>query len=306
MKSFKEFIIEASDFDEDLEQRAVKKFGTTHSHSEAGYVLRDGRMLDFSGKNDGGPHGMRSYDHREVQDVMDDKDLEDHTKMGAATRNMRTFMHKTGAIRYHPESGGNFDAVHEPTNQQLRTIMRGHRDLSFDGTMYVDHHNYETRENRSKEFHRPKAEDIKSFFRHEDDNIHESEYRMQHTAPKNDEETNAPGHAMDKCFPDFYHQHGWHFYGHGDRKTDQETHRILSMVRGKPDKVLKVYRAVPIHAKEINPGDWVTPNLTYAKQHGEGFMGDQKTKILSKKVRADEIWNNGDSMHEFGYHPKGT
>jgi hypothetical protein len=53
----------------------------------------------------------------------------------------------------------------------------------------------------------------------------------------------------------------------------------------------------------INPGDWVTINREYAKQHGESALkGDYK--IISKSVRAKDIFTNGDSIHEFGYWPK--
>lgn len=52
----------------------------------------------------------------------------------------------------------------------------------------------------------------------------------------------------------------------------------------------------------INPGDWVTLSRTYAKDHGDGqFEG--KYRILSKKVPAKHLYTNGDSIHEFGYHP---
>ena len=51
----------------------------------------------------------------------------------------------------------------------------------------------------------------------------------------------------------------------------------------------------------INPGDWVTINKAYAKQHGEGFSEGQK--ILTKTVSAKELYTAGDSFHEWGYSP---
>ena len=51
---------------EKTRERAVEEFGTTTRFSEAGYLLPDGQMLDFSGKNDGGPKGARTIDHREI------------------------------------------------------------------------------------------------------------------------------------------------------------------------------------------------------------------------------------------------
>ncbi len=52
----------------------------------------------------------------------------------------------------------------------------------------------------------------------------------------------------------------------------------------------------------INSGDWVTLTKEYAKDHGESALKGQY-KILSKKVKAKDIWTNADSIHEFGYHP---
>ncbi len=55
--------------------------------------------------------------------------------------------------------------------------------------------------------------------------------------------------------------------------------------------------------KTINKGDWVTLSRAYAKEHGDAHLGGQY-RILSKSVRADEVFTNGDSIHEWGYHPK--
>lgn len=56
--------------------------------------------------------------------------------------------------------------------------------------------------------------------------------------------------------------------------------------------------AVPV----INKGDWVTINRDYAKSHGESALNG-KYKILTKKVKAKDLYTNGDSIHEFGYWP---
>lgn len=56
---------------------------------------------------------------------------------------------------------------------------------------------------------------------------------------------------------------------------------------------------------DINAGDWVTLTREYAKDHGESALRGQY-KILSKKVKAKELWTNADSIHEFGYQPEAT
>jgi hypothetical protein len=52
----------------------------------------------------------------------------------------------------------------------------------------------------------------------------------------------------------------------------------------------------------INPGDWVTISRAYAKSHGESnLLGDYK--ILSKTVKASQLFTAGDALQEWGYHP---
>ena len=53
----------------------------------------------------------------------------------------------------------------------------------------------------------------------------------------------------------------------------------------------------------INAGDWVTLTKEYAKDHGESALKGEY-KILSKKVKAKEVFTNADSIHEFGYQPQ--
>ncbi len=52
----------------------------------------------------------------------------------------------------------------------------------------------------------------------------------------------------------------------------------------------------------INPGDWVTICRRYAKEHGEANL-QSGYSILSKTVKAKDLYTGGDSIHEWGYHP---
>lgn len=52
----------------------------------------------------------------------------------------------------------------------------------------------------------------------------------------------------------------------------------------------------------INRGDWVTISRRYAKEHGEGNLRGEY-KILSAKVRAGDLFTEGDSWLEWGYYP---
>ena len=52
----------------------------------------------------------------------------------------------------------------------------------------------------------------------------------------------------------------------------------------------------------INPGDWVTINKKYAKEHGEAHL-DGQYRIIQKTVRAKDLFTDGNSIHEWGYNP---
>lgn len=51
---------------------------------------------------------------------------------------------------------------------------------------------------------------------------------------------------------------------------------------------------------QINPGDWVAITKKYADDHRAGEIG---WTTISKKVKAKEIYTNGDSWDEWGYDP---
>jgi hypothetical protein len=69
---------------------------------------------------------------------------------------------------------------------------------------------------------------------------------------------------------------------------------LLANVPDKEDPKLK-----------INKGDWVSTSKAYAVDHGKSNLKN-KYRILSKTVKAKDIFNSGDSIHEWGYHPQVT
>jgi len=127
------------------------------------------------------------------------------------------------------------------------------------------------------------------------------DYRDAHRAPK--PQDNAAGYALNNIYPDdIYSAKALQYYGTGD-PFDKKTFQIINSLRNNPDKMVTIYRAIPddINA-DINAGDWVGITPEYAKMHGESRF-DGKYKILKKQVKASEIHNNGDSIHEWGYNP---
>ena len=133
-------------------------------------------------------------------------------------------------------------------------------------------------------------------------------YQGSHKAPGPD--FGAPLHDLTgggQMYPaDVYSEKAAQYYGTGNRKADIEAFNLAKRVRGNPDAEVTMYRAVPknVNAADINPGDWVTLSKDYAKTHGESVL-DKNYKILSKNVKAKELWTNADSIQEFGYNPSG-
>ena len=87
-----------------------------------------------------------------------------------------------------------------------------------------------------------------------------------------------------------------------------EMYKILRL-KGRADGPVWIHRAIPMEVYKklenkiaINRGDWVTTSKQYAKDHGESLFKDDY-KVISKRVRASEIFTNGDSIMEWGYYP---
>lgn len=104
--------------DEEKQQHrkdADEYFGHTYKWSETGYILTNGKKLDFSGRHEGGPGGYRTVDHRDIRDALgDDYGGSDYSG------SMVQFMSE-GNIRISPESGGiNLSVM--PTKNQLDSL----------------------------------------------------------------------------------------------------------------------------------------------------------------------------------------
>ena len=133
-------------------------------------------------------------------------------------------------------------------------------------------------------------------------------HRGDHAAPTRTGEY-APLHEMNKTYPDDIYDKSTQvrYYGHGAGDSwEQESFDVINAARGNPDMEIEVYRAVPNSAPdEVYAGDWVTPSKGYAQSHGERF-GDDGGKVLTTKVRAGDLFTEGNSPHEFGWSPTQT
>jgi hypothetical protein len=107
-----------------LFKRAKKEFGTTRDPYEAGWILPDGSMLDFSEKNEGGPSGQRSLDHRAVARLFPRKEYDEFDRqMGGQSRMMLEFCYR-GAIRMSLQPGLFSADVCRPMTGAQREVMR--------------------------------------------------------------------------------------------------------------------------------------------------------------------------------------
>ena len=116
------------EYNRELETAAIEEFGTTDDPREAGYILQDGTMLDFSGKVEGGSPGTRSYDHRQIGSIMDDLSGYD---------SLVEFASKTGSIRASISGNSMIIDIYGPiTRSQFEQLQ----DASFYGVeeIYYD------------------------------------------------------------------------------------------------------------------------------------------------------------------------
>lgn len=195
-----------------------------------------------------------------------------------------------------------------------------------------------------------------------------SDYVGQHSAPSKD--GNEPMHNIVDMFPDIYSDKALKYYG-GYGLDDSSVIYQIQSVHNKPNKLIKIYRAVPNLNKDvdkkikqlvdllnyrfryrffppnnnivddiedkinyekpkltydeiqqevvnelnkmidelrtkkekplkINNGDWVTTSLLYAKQHGQSHLNNNY-KIITKTVKASQLYTDGNSIFEWGY-----
>ena len=81
-----------------------------------------------------------------------------------------------------------------------------------------------------------------------------------------------------------------------------EQRRSLVKKGNNQTPTITMYRAVPRDIKEddFRGGDWVTPSMEYAREHGESNL-DGKYRIISHRVSIKDAYWNGDDICEWGY-----
>jgi hypothetical protein len=115
----------------------------------------------------------------------------------------------------------------------------------------------------------------------------DEDYRGLHTAPMHD--TGSPLHDLAETYPeDFYGPNGAKYYGHygNNHPTDRETISIMQSMRNKPNRLIRIYRAVPkIPTNEEQIAEYVKQKA-YIHKTGK-IPKNAEFKTLDKSVYYD-------------------
>ena len=111
---------------------AKKMFGVTYDIREAGYVLPDGTMLDFSGRHDA-PDPRDSYDFKGRR-TSDHRDIDNIKYISDAQTDICDFI-KRGAIRIDVHAGA-INLYLKPTKEQKEVLRR--LIVKNEGYVYID------------------------------------------------------------------------------------------------------------------------------------------------------------------------
>lgn len=154
---------------DDLIDQAEKQFGITDDWEEAGYLTPHGDLLDFSGKIQGGPAGMRHMDHREVSSLGQDYEtgqgpemLRDATgDLGSSRGYMIDFINRSGAMRVTKATGDlSIDYSQPPTPRQKQMILKEAQNAEYVAIDQIGEDGYSIR-SFDKDF--PLSSDIAEF-----------------------------------------------------------------------------------------------------------------------------------------------
>ncbi len=160
IKKKKEDKPEVSGSNKKLTSGAIKHFGLTNDINEAGYLMENGDMLDFSGKKFGGDSGERVMDHREVSAMPGFKPRE---KGQSGTDYMIQFMDEANAVRI-DAAGGLVNSNGIPSKSQISAIVRNIKNFSDGDFIILDMDNKKGDTIDSIEIDNPRAMDILNFY----------------------------------------------------------------------------------------------------------------------------------------------
>jgi len=101
----------------------------------------------------------------------------------------------------------------------------------------------------------------------------------------------------------FNNPHGYMYDTPHGLESSRALNSAINAIRSGEMPKVKVYRAVPDDIKEemFRNGDWVTPSLIYANNHGAARFGIGGYHIIEQEVPANHLWWDGNDINEWGY-----
>ena len=110
-----------------LVDRAKRKFGVTPNCQEAGFILENGSMLDFTNRKGGNRSGIHRHEHEEVKEIIKSKDPLFSTDAIAFFQKHANAL-RFGVTQYsddgHSELMVQIEADQKPTKAQFGTLVK--------------------------------------------------------------------------------------------------------------------------------------------------------------------------------------
>jgi len=125
-------------------------------------------------------------------------------------------------------------------------------------------------------------------------------YMMAHRPP--DAETGAPLHDLtgNRVYPADFYDRMSEYRPHHD--SDFDAMAVLRRLRGKPDRDVQIFRAVPRGVRVFNPGDWVAITSAYARDESRHPSDpSQDLDVIFGWAKARDLHTAGDSFQEWGF-----
>ena len=124
-------------------------------------------------------------------------------------------------------------------------------------------------------------------------------WKLNHRAPNSQDGFSVSMDNISEMLPDIYGPKAYLYYGY-----DAGSHESIDIIRQArdPESMVTVYRSVPKNVKDsrMRNGDWVTPSREYAQLHGKSNI-DGPYRIIEEEVPAKNLYNDGNSVVEWGY-----
>lgn len=132
--------------------------------------------------------------------------------------------------------------------------------------------------------------------------IEKKEYHMSHRPEHTG--INASDLTNDDTYhpsmPDDFYDNPESYYHDLTDDSYKQSADILMKLKGDRSAMVTIYRASL--KDEFNDGDWVTLSKKFAEKFSEN---EPELKVYTRTVPIKHVIWTGESINEFGYHPKG-